>query len=169
MCVMISRWRPSLVHFSYICFCFSLFLNTLFTICPCVTKNESVFCFLDQECISKPVKCFLSQNGHMRSLLVFKVGYILNDKNTLCNGCKLTGWSVLISESSFTRTMFISKYVTDYKFLQDVHKDSLHIPRQKNRFLCNRPDEPLKASKRPAVSSRLRWRRPDVRATLFRR
>jgi hypothetical protein len=42
--------------------------------------------------------------------------------------------------------------VTDHKFLEDVHEDSLQIPRQKNRFLCNRPDEPLKASGRPSVS-----------------
>jgi hypothetical protein len=69
------------------------FLNTLFTLCPFVTKKgEYIFLlFLDWECISKPVKCFLSQNGQMGSLLVFFVGYILNDKNTLCNGCKLTG------------------------------------------------------------------------------
>jgi hypothetical protein len=29
-----------------------------------------------------------------RKLLVFYVDYILDDKNTLCNGCILTGWSV---------------------------------------------------------------------------
>jgi len=69
------------------------------------------------------------------------------------------------SASSYIRTVFISKHVTDHKFLEDVHEDSLQIPRQKNRFLCNRPDEPLKASGRPAVSSRLSWRRPDVSAT----
>jgi hypothetical protein len=27
----------------------------------------------------------------LTQLLVFYVGYILDDKNTLCNGCKLTG------------------------------------------------------------------------------
>jgi hypothetical protein len=53
-----------------------------------------LFWFLDWDCISKPVKCFLSQNDQMGSLLVFYVGYILDDKNALCNGCKLTGWLV---------------------------------------------------------------------------
>jgi hypothetical protein len=53
-----------------------------------VTKRGEYFLlFLDQECISKPVKCFLSQNGQKGSLLVFYVGNILVDKNTLCNSC----------------------------------------------------------------------------------
>jgi hypothetical protein len=52
------------------------------------------------------------------------------------------------SESSYIRTVFISKHVTDHKFLEDVHEDSLQIPRQKNQFLCNRPNKPLKVSGR---------------------
>jgi hypothetical protein len=60
------------------------------------------------------------------------------------------------SESPCIRIVFISKHVTDHKLLEDVHEDSLQIPIQSNRFLCNSPDEPLKASGRPAVSSRLR-------------
>jgi hypothetical protein len=59
-------------------------------------------------------------------------------------------------ESLCIQTVFNSKHVTDHKLLEDVHEDSLQIPNQINWFLCNRPDEPLKASKRPAVSSRLR-------------
>jgi len=51
--------------------------------------------------------------------------------------------------------VFISKHVTDHKLLEDVHEDSLQIPSQTNWLLCNRPDEPLKASGRPAVSNRL--------------
>jgi hypothetical protein len=54
-------------------------------------KKGEYFLFLDRECISKPVKCFLSQNGQRESLLVFYVSYILDDKNTLRNGCKLIG------------------------------------------------------------------------------
>jgi hypothetical protein len=46
-------------------------------------KNGEYF-FLNRECISKPVKCVLSQNGQKGSLLVFNVGYILDDQNTLC-------------------------------------------------------------------------------------
>jgi hypothetical protein len=57
-------------------------------------KKGGIFWILDRECISKPVKCFFffffSQNGQRGSLLVFYVGFILYDKNTLCNGCKLT-------------------------------------------------------------------------------
>jgi len=51
--------------------------------------------------------------------------------------------------------VFKSKKVTDHKLLKDVHEESLQIPNQINRFLCNHPDEPLKAPGRPAVSSSL--------------
>jgi hypothetical protein len=55
-----------------------------------MTKMGNIFLlFLDPECISKPVKCFLSQDGRRGSLLVFYVGNILDDKNTLCNDCFL--------------------------------------------------------------------------------
>jgi hypothetical protein len=39
--------------------------------------------------------------------------------------------------------------VTDHKLLEDVHEESLQIPSQINRFLCNRPDEPLKGPEAP--------------------
>jgi hypothetical protein len=65
------------------------------------------------------------------------------------NSNKMIGSS---SESSCIQTVFISKYMTDHKLVEDVHEDSLQIPSQINRFLCNRPDEPLKASGCPAVS-----------------
>jgi hypothetical protein len=42
--------------------------------------------------------------------------------------------------------MFKSKLVTDQKLLEDVYEEFLQIPSQTNWFLCNRPDEPLKAS-----------------------
>jgi len=64
-------------------------------------KRGVFFClFLDRECISKPFKYFLSQNGQMESLLVFYVGYILDDKNTLCNGYNLNRMIGFYSESS---------------------------------------------------------------------
>jgi len=77
------------------------------------------------------------------------------------------------SESSCIQTVFISKHVTDHKFLEDVDEDSLQIPRQKrqkNRFLCNCPNEPLKASGRSVMSRSFSieavrtslWRRPDA-------
>jgi hypothetical protein len=67
------------------------------------------------------------------------------------------------SEFSCIWIVFISKHVTDHKFSEDVHEDSLQISRQKNRLLCNRPDEPLKASGRPAVSRSFRVE--DVRTS----
>jgi hypothetical protein len=36
--------------------------------------------------------------------------------------------------------------------LEDVHENSMQFPSQNNRFLCNRPDGPLRASRRPVVS-----------------
>jgi hypothetical protein len=81
------------------------------------------------------------------------IGYILDKtKNTLCNGCVLIGWLVFNSESSCIQTVFKSKTITDHKLLQNVHEESLQNPRQNSRFLCNRPDVPLKASGRPAMS-----------------
>jgi hypothetical protein len=39
-----------------------VFIDTLFTLCHCVTKRGSIFWiifwYLDRECISKPVNCF---------------------------------------------------------------------------------------------------------------
>jgi hypothetical protein len=40
--------------------------------------------------------------------------------------------------------------VTSFK--EDIHEDSMQFPSQNSQFLCNRPDRPLKASGRPAVS-----------------
>jgi hypothetical protein len=37
-------------------------------------------------------------------------------------------------------------------FKEDVHQDFMQFPSQNSRFLCNRPDGPLKASGRSAVS-----------------
>jgi hypothetical protein len=48
--------------------------------------------------------------------------------------------------------MFISSHVTDHKFLEDLHEDSMQFLCQNNRFLCNCPDGPLKASGCPSVS-----------------
>jgi hypothetical protein len=49
--------------------------------------------------------------------------------------------------------VFKSKHVTDHKLLKDVHEEFLKNPSQINRFQNNRPDEPLKASGLPLVSS----------------
>jgi hypothetical protein len=48
------------------------------------------------------------------------------------------------------------KEVNDHKLLEDVDEESLQNPRQNSRFLCNHPDEPLKASGRPSMSAVLR-------------
>jgi hypothetical protein len=80
-------------------------------------KGGSIF-ILDREYISKPVKCFLSQNDQMRSLLVFYIGNILVDKNTLCNGCFLIGLSVLFKVFKLYGQCLISCHVYGHKFLR---------------------------------------------------
>jgi hypothetical protein len=47
---------------------------------------------------------------------------------------------------------FISCLVFGHKFLEDIHEDSMQLSSQNNRFLCNSPDGPLKASGCLAVS-----------------
>jgi hypothetical protein len=81
----------------------------LYFVLPFVILRQKggVFFVLDRECISKPVKCLLSQNGQRGSLLIFYIGNILADKNTLCNGCFLTKWSILNSEFSFIRAVLL--------------------------------------------------------------
>jgi hypothetical protein len=60
-------------------------------------------------------------------LLVFYVGNILDDKNTLCNGCNLNRMISSFQSLHVIWTMFISSHVTDHKFLEDVHKDSMQF------------------------------------------
>jgi hypothetical protein len=48
--------------------------------------------------------------------------------------------------------VFISSHVIDHKFLEDVNEDSMQFLSQINRFLCNHPNGPLKASECPTVS-----------------
>jgi len=50
--------------------------------------------------------------------------------------------------------VFKSKHVTDHNLLEDVHEEFLQIPSQINLFLCNRPDEALKASRRQSNTVR---------------
>jgi hypothetical protein len=86
---------------------------------------------------------------HERFMLVFYVGNILVDKNTLCNGCILNRFIGFIQSLQVIWVVFISSHVTGHKFLEDVHEDSMQFPSQINHFLCNRPDGPLKASRCP--------------------
>jgi hypothetical protein len=61
-----------------------------------------------------------------------------------------------------------------HKFLKNVHEDSMQFPIQNSWFLCNRPNGPLKSSRRPAMSRSfsvedartLELHRPDVRSSL---
>jgi hypothetical protein len=46
--------------------------------------------------------------------------------------------------------------VYGHKFLEDVHEDSIRFLSQNRRFLCNRPNRPLKASGHPIVSRSFR-------------
>jgi hypothetical protein len=69
-------------------FCISLntyvFLNTLFTLCHCVTKMGSIF--WDYVLVFRPGmyfqtgQVFFSQNGQRGSLLVFYIDYIMDNK-----------------------------------------------------------------------------------------
>jgi hypothetical protein len=88
-------------------------------------QKGEYFLFLDRECISKPVKCFLSHNGQMWSLFLFYVGYILDDKNTLCNSCFLNRIIGLIQNLQVLWAVFISSLVSWLNFLEDVHEDSM--------------------------------------------
>jgi hypothetical protein len=73
---------------------------------------------------------FLSQNGQRGSFLVFYIGYILDDKNTLCNGCFLTRLSVLFRVFKYGQCL-MSCHVYGHKFLEDANEDSVQNPRQK--------------------------------------
>jgi len=63
-------------------------------------------------------------------MLVFYVNCILDDKNTLCNGCYLNRIIGLIQNLQVLWTVFISSHVPRHKFLEDVHEDSIQIPSQ---------------------------------------
>jgi hypothetical protein len=95
------------------------------------------------------------------SVLVFYVGNILDDKNTLCNSCILNRLIDFIQSLQVIWTVFVSSHVTGHKVLEDVHEDSMHFPSQINQFLCNCLDRPLKASGHPAVSKSFNFE--DVR------
>jgi len=61
-------------------------------------------------------------------LLVFYVGYILDDKNTLCNGCYLNRIIGLIQNLQVLWTVFILSHVPCHKFLEDGHEDPMQNP-----------------------------------------
>jgi hypothetical protein len=63
-------------------------------------------------------------------MLVFYVGYILDDKNTLCNGRYLNRTIGLIQNLQVLWTVFISSHVPCHKFLEDVHEDPMQNPSQ---------------------------------------
>jgi hypothetical protein len=104
---------------------------------------------------------------------VFYMGNILVNKNILCNGCFLN--KIFGSIQSLHVIWTVSHFMpcVGQKFLEDVHEDSMQFPSQNSRFLCNRPDGPLKAFGCPAVSRSLSiaavWttelQRPDARSS----
>jgi hypothetical protein len=61
-------------------------------------------------------------------MLVFYVGNILDEKNTLCNGCILNRIIGFIQDLQVLWIVFISSHVPYHKFLEDVHEDSMQIP-----------------------------------------
>jgi len=99
------------------------FSNCSFSLLLCLPfvllrQKGGVFFVLDWECISKSVKCFLSQNGQRGSLLVFYIGNILVDKDTLCNDCFLIGLLVLFRVFKLHGQCLISCHVHGHKFLR---------------------------------------------------
>jgi hypothetical protein len=64
---------------------------SIYPLSLCDKKGEYFFDFRPGMYFQTGQVFFLFQNGRRGSLLVFYVGFILDDKNTLCNGCKLTG------------------------------------------------------------------------------
>lgn len=60
-------------------------------------------------------------------MLVFYIGNILDDKNTLCNGCILNRIIGLIQNLQVLWIVFISSHVPCHKFLEDVHEDFMQI------------------------------------------
>jgi hypothetical protein len=100
-------------------------------------------------CLSSVLICLCSPPD--LKILVFYVGNILVDKNTLCNVCILNRFIGFIQSLQVIWTLFVSSHVTGHEFL-DVHKDSMQFSSQINWFLCNSSDGPLKASRRPTMS-----------------
>jgi hypothetical protein len=62
-----------------------------FTLCPCVTKMGSIFCGPGMYFQTGQVFFFVPEWPTGEFVSIFYVGHILDDKNTLCNGCKLIG------------------------------------------------------------------------------
>jgi hypothetical protein len=58
-------------------------INTMFTLCHCVTKRGSIFWFFRPGMCFQTGQVFLSHNGQWGSLLVFYIGYILDKTKTL--------------------------------------------------------------------------------------
>jgi hypothetical protein len=95
-------------------------------------------------------------------LLVFFIGNILVDKNTLC----------IDSFQSLHVIWTVSHFMpcVGHKGLEDVHEYSMKFSNQNSQFLYSLSNEPLKASGRPSVSRSFRvvavWtteqHRPDV-------
>jgi len=79
---------------------------------PCYWPNMVVWCF---EC------CFSLQ----WVLLVFYIGNILVDKNTLCKGCFLNRIIGSIQSLLVIWTMSHFMLCVGYKVLEDVHEDSM--------------------------------------------
>jgi len=85
-------------------------------------------------------------------VLVFYIGNILIDKNTLCNGCFLN--KIIGYIQSLHVIWIVSHFMpcVGHKVLEDVHEDFMQFSKQNSWFLCNRPDGPLKASGHSLVS-----------------
>jgi hypothetical protein len=63
-------------------------------------------------------------------VLVFYIGNILVDKNTLCKDCFLTRISVQFRVFKYYGQCLNSCHVSGHKLLEDVDEDSMQFPSQ---------------------------------------
>jgi hypothetical protein len=67
------------------------FYYSILPFVPLWQKGGVIF-YLDRECISKPVKCFLSQSGQRGSLLVLLASLCVWTKTLVCKRCCKQGF-----------------------------------------------------------------------------
>jgi hypothetical protein len=102
----------------------------MFTLCPFCDKKGEYFLFWSGKVFPNRSSVFYSRMAKGGSLLVFYVGYILDDKNTLCHGCYLNRIIGLIQNLQVLWIVFIASHVPCHKFLEDVHEDPMQNPSQ---------------------------------------
>jgi hypothetical protein len=128
-----------------------------------VTKKVSNFYFLDRECIFKPVKWFLSQNGQRGSLLVCNWPHYVWTKSLVCKDVVLQGIPLFRSvseDSASQKSLFPATRPDDVSSRPDAHLSTVpsvwttchtvQTPRQTKHHTSRRrgfPSGPFTASR----------------------